>query len=169
MTLDFFAVENTLEEYRKKRGNSHATTNRRKAALGVMFKQAQKLFPHWKPPVVEKKRESKAGRTFRFLPALERDMLQWALAYGNVDFYDFLVLSMYLGQRENETLRLRFAESPAHRFDGYIDDGFAVFPASDNDNKSIMTHAVPLRPTVEEVINRRRQRATDERSRVWTV
>lgn len=165
-SLDFYSIERGLEMYRQDRGNQPATTNRRKAALSVMFKQAEKLYPDFKRPVVEKKRETNR-RSFRILPDLEDAMLQWALARGLIDFYDTMVLCLYLGQRENEILRLRFSESTAHPKDGFIDDGFAVFPEQSVANKSTFNHAIPLRPIVQEVIARRAATA-EPRDRVLT-
>lgn len=165
-SLDYDTIEKATAKLQKERGNSIATTNRRKSALSKMFKHGMKLGVITSAPIIEKKRET-YRRSFRILPGLEVSMLTFAIARGWLVFYDLLVCGLYLGQRENELLRLRFEENSAHALDGYIDDGFAVFPAQDADNKSTFTHAVPLRAIVEEVIARRRATAKDPRGLVF--
>lgn len=165
MTLDFFKIENALENLRRERGNSPSTTVNRKSSLSVMLGEAEKLYPEYKRPAIDRKVKSRT-RHFRILPGLEDTMLQWALAKGWVDFYDFIVLALYCGQRENEVLRLRLEENVARPLDGYIEDGFAVFPAQDAANKSATPRAIPLRAVVEEVINRRRAISPDPKGRI---
>ncbi len=150
-------VEGKLRDMERDRGNTGRTTNRRMAYLGLMFKEAARLGAMERPLAMKKAPEITEGRIFRITPDLERDMLLWALAKGNISFYDFLVLSIYLGQRQNETLRLRLSESFAHPQDGYCDGvECALFPRGTADNKSTVMRAVPMRPIVAEVVNRHR-------------
>ncbi|KOX56024.1 hypothetical protein ADL19_12355 [Streptomyces purpurogeneiscleroticus] len=153
-------VEGKLRDMERDRGNCGRTTNRRMAYLGLMFKEAARVGAIERPIVMKKAPEVTEGRTFRITPDLERDMLLWAVAKGNVPFYDFLVLSIYLGQRANETLRLRVSESFAHPQDGYCDGvECALFPRGTAENKSTVMRAVPLRPIVAEVVKRHRAAA----------
>lgn len=92
-------------------------------------------------------------RSFRITPALEEVMLMWAVAV-DVAFYDFLVLSLYGGQRASRTLHLRLGQSSANAYDGWVEDEHLCFPKSRTKNKHTRTTAVPCRPIVEEVINR---------------
>lgn len=150
-------VEGKLRDMERDRGNTPRTTNRRMAYLGLMLKEAARLGAIERPIVMKKAPEVTEGRTFRITLNLERDMLLWAVAKGNIRFYDFLVLSIYLGQRQNETLRLRLSESFAHPQDGYCDGTeCALFPRGTAENKSTVMRAVPLRPIVAEVVNRHR-------------
>jgi hypothetical protein len=78
------------------------------------------------------------------------------LEQGDIELYDFIVLSLYLGHRVNETMRVRLSESPANPYDPYCDGSdFVIFPDSTHANKTTYTHHVPVRPIVAEVINRR--------------
>jgi integrase len=166
-TLTVQSVEKALKDIEQKRGNSPRTTNRRISALLVMFKEGVRM--GWMPALLPLKKapEVKTGRIFRITPALERDMLLYAIAEGNLDFYDFMVLSLYLGHRENETLRVRLSESLAHPLDGYCDGSeFVIFPQSNHKNKTTFSHAVPVRPIVAEIINRRRAKASSPDARI---
>jgi integrase len=164
-SLDSFMIDEALYKFQEKRGNSVATTNRRKAALSVMLKEAFKLNVISKVPLIEKDPET-YSRSFRILPSLEDAVLTWAIAHAELDFYDFIVLALYLGQRENEILRLRFSETAAYPSDGYLDEDFAVFPEQSSRNKSTVTRAIPLRPIVMDVITRRQVNAASPSARI---
>ncbi|MBD8907668.1 hypothetical protein, partial [Methylorubrum zatmanii] len=160
-------VENALRALEEKRGNTPRTTNRRIAALSVMFKEAVRLGAMPTVLPLKKAPECKEGRVFRITPAIEHEMLTWALANDREDFYDFLVFSLYLGQRENETLRLRLSESFGHPRDGYMDGvDFAIFPRGVASNKSTLTRAIPARAIVAEVVLRHRAKGKTKEARI---
>lgn len=160
-------VEGKLRDLEQGRGNAPGTTNRRKSYLNLMLKEGLRLGAIDRPLNTKKAPESNEGRIFRITLALERDMLLWAISKGNEAFYDFLVLSIYLGQRENETLRLRLSESLAHPLDGYLDGSeFALLPRGNTENKSRLTRSVPVRPIVAEVVNRHRAKASSPDERI---
>lgn len=160
-------IENALRALEEKRGNTPRTTNRRIAALSVMFKEAVRLGAMPTVPSLKKAPECRDGRVFRITPSIEDAMLAWALANDREEFYDFLVLSLYLGQRENETLRLRLSESLGHPRDGYMDGiDFALFPRGVAMNKSTFVRAVPARPIVAEVVLRHRAKGKANDARI---
>lgn len=160
-------VEGALRDLEQVRTNSPRTTNRRMSYLMRMFAEGERIGAMDRALKLKKAPEVVDGRTFRITPVLERDMLLWAVSKKDYAFYDFLVLSLYLGQRENETLRLRIAESAARPQDGYMDGSeFAVFPRSTVRNKSKFLRAIPARPIVAEVVNRRRASATSPDQRI---
>lgn len=167
--LDVRYIEEKLLKLQDQRGNTPRTTNRRIAYLGVMLKEAvrQGILPSVLP--LKKAPERTEGRDFRITPTLEREMLFRAVAAGDLDLYDYIVLSLYLGQRRNEILKLRLSESVACSRDPHIDDGIAFFPASSHKNKSTFSRSVPLRPIVMEVIGRRRTQAVRADDRILSV
>lgn len=163
-SLDYLTIETKLTRFQEERGNAVGTTNRRKSALLVMLKEAVKLGVIDKLPAMNRKPET-YRRCFRVSSILEQEMLQWARAY-NVDFYDYLVLSLYLGARENQILRVRTAESVAHPLDPYVEDDFVIFPPGVAENKATQITVVPIRPIVREVVTRHRALTAHQPGRV---
>ena len=153
--LSYEKIESGLEALRIERGNSESTSNHRKAALSVMFGYAVKLGVIDREPPMEKRAVDNT-RSFRVTPSLEEAVLQLAISNNDLDWYDFVVLAIYLGHRENEILRIRLAENAGHKHDPYVDGDVVMFPAQGSKNKTVFTTAVPMRPIVREVIDRRR-------------
>lgn len=163
-TLDYLTIENALTRAQEEQGCAVGTTNRRKSALMVMLKYAVKLGVVAQLPLIERKPET-YRRSFRLTPALEQELLTWALA-ENMAFYDYLVLSLYLGARRGQVLRVRLGESTAHPLDGYVEDDVVIFPPGTADNKATQITVVPMRPIVQEVIQRHRAAGAASNTRI---
>jgi len=151
-SIDVLMAERGLRELQLQLGNSPNTTNRRLSALRVVLKEAYRAGVISSVPLLKAK-EIANERSFRISPALEAEMLTWAVAKDTA-FYDFLVLSLYGGQRASRTLHIRLGQSSASTADGYVEDEHLCFPKSLTRNKHVRTTAVPFRPIIEEVINR---------------
>lgn len=167
--MDVRYIEEKLRKLQEQRGNTPRTTNRRIAYLSVMLKEAVRQGVLSAVPPLKKAPERTEVRDFRITPTLEREMLLRALAAGDLDLYDFIVLSLHLGQRRNEILKLRLSECLYASRDPHIDGEIAFFPASSHKNKSTFSRSVPLRPIVKEVIERRRAQADRPDDRVLSV
>ncbi|MGO4705850.1 site-specific integrase [Microvirga sp. 2MCAF38] len=154
--IDLFTI-NKVKKALEDKGNMGSTLNRKLSTLRRCLNVAVDLQIIPSRPRWDKEKESE-GRIARISKSLEARMLNWCERMGLEDIGDFILWSIHVGSRNEESLRIEIRDID-------LETGVALFPGPIT--KSRKSRPVPLVQPVLDMVKRRIEEGLGPKDRLF--